>query len=128
MVSQRFIHKRECLCRLISVKDPLHQLKARKKNEKGEYCGRCKTGVSPVRAWDICGCEEPIQKSALRNLKYQFNFPRFGSETLDYNLFSEKRIPKVAMKILSLFVENLSARKGLETHSFRGSDGSAEWG
>ena len=27
-----------------------------------------------------------------------------------------------------LFVENLSARKGLETHSFRGSDGSAEWG
>ena len=27
-----------------------------------------------------------------------------------------------------LFVENLSARKGLETHSFRGSHGSAEWG
>ena len=35
------------------------------------------------------------RKKSPRNLKHQFNFPRFGSETLDYKSFSEKWSPKV---------------------------------
>ena len=51
-------------------------------------------------ASSVMGCGLWGTRVPIRNLKCQFNFPRFGSETLDYKSFSEKWIPKVVWQNL----------------------------
>ena len=66
------------------------------------------------------GGKEEVRKATNQADRREVN-PRSRCQVLHHlkKLNSEQEV---------LFVENLSARKGLETHSFRGSHGSAEWG